>query len=210
MGKSGPKLTRVERAAAEARVLDLHYRYWSQEAIGLEVDLSQSQVSRILKKVEARYKRDAEARVAAAEEGKQRERERKLDELRHIKRELSDAWERSKREREITETEKSDGGCEGGKGGASRKAKIRREGRDGNAVYATAILACIKEENELLDLYPPTRQEVSGPEGAPIQATATVTFIQVPEKLTQEQWTAMPKPIEPPDESEEDDGDDDE
>jgi hypothetical protein len=167
MGKSGPNLTRVERAAAEAR-------------------------------------------VAAAEEGKQRERERKLDELRHIKRELSDAWERSKREREITETEKSDGGCESGKGGASRKAKIRREGRDGNAVYATAILACIKEENELLYLYPPTRQKVSGPEGAPIQATATVAYLQVPEKLTQEQWTAMPKPIAPPYESEEDDEDDDE
>lgn len=189
-GKTGPKLSPTERAIVRERIVNLDARGYGPTEIARRVGLAQSTVTRVLQKVQAEYNARSE-RITKVEV------ERKLVELRALKAELYEAWERSKSERQVSEQQKTEGaGANGGQGVEIRKTKLKKELRDGNVYYANAIRGVIKEENELMGLYPPKRTEHSGIDGGPIETTATI--IRVPPKMDKAGWTAMPKPHGPP------------
>jgi predicted transcriptional regulator len=203
MGKRGPAPgdTHLKRLVRDEEIVTLDLKGYRDYEIAKQMKVSVSTVEKVL----------AKARRAAVERMTQETIAhvvRKIEELRVMRREYWAAWERSQSERQITETEKSEGDGEGkGRGsGVTKKAKIRREGRDGTPSWLDGVQWCFEQEAKLLDLYPAARQEISGLEGGPIQTTSTV--IKVPGKLDQATWSAMPKPIAPADDVNDEDDDD--
>jgi hypothetical protein len=204
MVKRGPKPgdTALKRLLRDQRMVELHVKGYREYEIAAEMKVSLSTVEKVL----------AKARKAAAHAITQEKIVhvvKKIEELRVMRREYWAAWQRSQSERQITETEKSEGDGDGkrSRSGITKKAKIRREARDGTPSWLDGVQWCFEQEAKLLDLYPAARQEISGLEGGPIQTTATV--IKVPGKLDEAAWAAMPKPVTPPDDAEDELDDDD-
>jgi len=110
----------------------LSCRGFSQSQIAAQMGLSQSQISRDL---------DTIGRLMSPQDAteKAKRRDRLLSEMRHAKKELWDAWERSKKDKETSTKEKVVLPGHAKKGGKSanerNKASIRSEGRLPNSSY---------------------------------------------------------------------------
>jgi predicted transcriptional regulator len=76
-----------------------------------------------------------------------------LAELRWVKTEARQAWFDSKQEREVTETEATEGAAQGPR----RKAKVRKEARAGDPAFLGVIVTALMDEAKLLALVPPTK-----------------------------------------------------
>lgn len=161
MGERGPKLNKTERAVVELRIVRMKLDGYAQCEIARAVGLTDGHVSKVLKKYRAQCRKDAiEETEAIIWEH--------VAELKHMKRELAEAWRNSKGVKEIHESEGSGAGNKDG-----RKAKIKREFRDGNPAYMRERRECIQEINKILGVYPAQRTELTGLDGGPIKVEHT-------------------------------------
>jgi hypothetical protein len=78
--------------------------------------------------------------------------------------EAMDAWQRSQGEREVTTTEK----LQGGKVGEMLRAMVKREELSGDAAYLGVILKGAERLSKLYGLDAPQRTELTGPDGGPL------------------------------------------
>ncbi len=142
------------------QVTTLYLRGWTQKQIAAEVGVTQGMISNDLKVIQQRWR---EQTAFNLDEAKAKELAR-LDEL---ERECWAAWEQSKSER--TKARQETGGK--GKDGKATvtKASMEKEQRDGNPAFLQAVLSCIDRRCKLLGLDAPTKSELTGKDGKPIE-----------------------------------------
>lgn len=142
------------------QVTTLYLRGWTQKQIAAEVGVTQGMISNDLKEIQRRWREETAFNLDEAK-GKELAR---LDEL---ERECWAAWEQSKSER--TKARQETGGK--GKDGKATvtKASMEKEQRDGNPAFLQAVLSCIDRRCRLLGLDAPTKSELTGKDGKPIE-----------------------------------------
>lgn len=150
---SAPKRTDFQREESYNQITELYLRGKKQSEIAATLGLSQGMISNDLKVIQRRWR---ESTAMNLDEAKAKELAR-LDEL---EREFWSAWEASKGERTQARQEKNNAG-------ATVKASMMKEQRDGNPAFLTGVLNCIDRRCKLLGLDAATKQEMSGPGGSP-------------------------------------------
>ncbi len=143
MGRSSH--TRTEIAARRERVAALYLQGKSQYAIGRELGLTQTNVSRDLDAI-----RQVWLANAVRDYGERQAEE--LAKCDRLEAEAWEAWERSKQPAETTTAERVT------LDGTDRtKAAKRTEGRDGNPTFLTVVERCIAKRCEILGLDAPKK-----------------------------------------------------
>ena len=89
--------------------------------------------------------------------------EEQLAKIDRIECEAWDAWERSKLESVKTRQSKVEGDRK------STAATVDKEAQNGDPRYLSAVMSCIERRSKLLGLDAPSRQELTGAGGAPIE-----------------------------------------
>jgi predicted transcriptional regulator len=153
------KRTPVERNRDLKLTAEMYIRGKTQYEIASELGISQSQVNYDLKAIQAQWR---ESTTMNLDEAKAKELAR-LDEL---EREFWAAWEASKGERTQARQEKNNSG-------ATVKASMMKEQRDGNPAFLNGVLSCIDRRCKLLGLDAPTKSELTGKDGGPIRTENT-------------------------------------
>jgi hypothetical protein len=109
--------------------------------------------------------RDFEAMLAEWRASHERDTDAKvqqiLAEIQLMRAEAWAAWERSKQPREVTTTERT----QGGEGGDRLKAGVRKEGRDPASEYMRTVEWCIEKECEIWGLNAPKKVAMTDPSG---------------------------------------------
>ena len=142
-----PKRTDFQREADYVQITELYLRGKRQSEIAPLLNLSQGMISNDLKVIQRRWR---ESTTMNLDEAKAKELAR-LDEL---EREFWAAWEASKGERTQARQEKNNAG-------ATVKASMTKEQRDGNPAFLTGVLNCIDRRCKLLGLDAPTKSELA-------------------------------------------------
>jgi hypothetical protein len=143
--------------------------------------LSRQQISFDVKKIEARWR-------AATLENTTDLKAKQLRDLRMRQRELYRAWERSKLDSVRQFAEESTDGHEGGNGGGKhQKKRLTKEGQCGDAAFMKLILDIDDKIMRLLGIEAPSKHELSGPQGTPLQVQANTDLSH----LTAEQVDAI-------------------
>lgn len=160
------KTGRAERLQGVARG---YLRGMTQVELAAEYGVSQGTISKDLAALRAMWLESAlvdfdEARQVA------------LAKIDHLEAEYWAAWETSKTERVKTATGKTDKGT---------SARVEKEQRDGNPQYLAGVQWCIAERIKLLGLYAPTKQELTGRGGGPIEVKGdkgalTLAYYEMP------------------------------
>lgn len=153
----------VERDRIEVARYYLQGKY--QHEIAQLLGISQQQVSFDLKAVQSHW-RDVPGLQLTELKTKQ------LAKIDLLEQEYWEAWQNSKKPKDVTNTSKE--------GDRIRVGK-RSEPRNGNPQFLQGIERCIAERNKMLGLYAATKSELTGADGAPIQAglsSATVDAIK--------------------------------
>lgn len=132
----------------------------TQAQIAEQLNLSQAQVSRDLKEVQRQWREQTTLNI---DEAKQRELER-IDVL---ERTYWEAWRHSREERTKTRTSSK---------GQDKSASIEKESLTGNPAYLAGVQWCIEQRCKLLGLNAPTRTEVTGKDGSPVEQVILVTL----------------------------------
>lgn len=161
MAKRGPKRNVHTTLAHKAEVMRLSCQGWSQTRIGEHLGITQQQVSidfrRVQKSLVKQMNRDAESLLAT-----------KLEEIRGMKEQLWEQWERSKLDLErITQkrSKKPDRIDKDGseiEGAESLEVTKMREGRLAMAAYMDQIRDLIDMECKLHGLYPERVTTIKG------------------------------------------------
>lgn len=140
--KPGPKLTKTEREAVKARVAHLDRLGWNQFQIARDVGVSQPMVGQYLKRIREDYKKQ---QFGSRDELLAKQ----MESLAWTKKEVSEAWELSKQDREkhVSETTMTEAGT-------TQKEKDEREGRLPASEYQRLYLEALEKENKLLGLIP--------------------------------------------------------
>jgi hypothetical protein len=137
-------------------------------ALGMEPN-QQSTISRDIKAIREEWKASA---VRDFDEAKGRE----LEKLEAIEADAWAAWERSRSERTITRTRRTEkpgqspAGKDGKESGAllqSALAESRKEQRDGEQGFLAVALKCVQERCKILGLHAPVRHAHGGDSSAP-------------------------------------------
>jgi predicted transcriptional regulator len=140
------KRTDFQREENYVQITALYLRGKYQSEIAKLLGLSQGMISQDLKVIQRRWR---ESTIMNLDEAKAKELAR-LDEL---EREFWAAWEASKGERTQARQEKNNAG-------ATVKASMIKEQRDGNPAFLTGVLSCIDRRCKLLGLDAPTKSEL--------------------------------------------------
>lgn len=129
----------AQAAARRQKVAALYLRGRYQAEIAQELHVSQQQISKDLRTLQAAWLTaalcDFDARKAI-----------ELQRLDAIEREAWEAWERSKEPREVTITEASEGTHTG------RKATMRKEGQAGDPRFLAEIGKCVDRRCSILGI----------------------------------------------------------
>ena len=155
--RSVRKRTNVQRNNQLDEIHRLSCRGFSQREIARKMNLSQSQISRDL---------EAIARIISPQNAteKAKRRDMLLAEMRHGKRELWDAWDRSKQDKETSTKEKvlSEGhaGKRGKAANERTKASIRSEGRLPNRAYMSELNKIWEKEAKMLGMNEPEKHDI--------------------------------------------------
>ncbi len=140
----GPKLTKTQREEVKARVAHLDRLGWNQYDIGREVGVSQAMVGQYLKRIREDYRKEQFG-------SKEEQLAKQMASLNWSKKEVSEAWERSKKDREKSIIEDSDGVK-----GAIHKERTETEDRLPASEYQRLYLEALAAERKLLGLEPET------------------------------------------------------
>lgn len=180
--KSGPHLSVEEREAGKIRIAHLIRRGYTQAVIAEELGITPGRVSQVWKQIKQEWKEshrleDVEAHINS-----------RLEQLAETKMEAWKAWERSKEDARRVEQESFPvrvcAKCEGkgkvrppgptkvmvkcvrcsgtGETGGPGRANTITEGRLPGAEYLKVVVSCLKEEAELLALYPERTLKLKG------------------------------------------------
>jgi len=162
--RSVRKRTFKQRDNQLDEIHELSCRGYTQAQIGARLGLSQSQICRDLEKIAVMLSpKDATERA--------QRRARLLSKMRHAEKELWDAWERSKQDKETSTKEKVLlPGCasgHAGKGGKTaktanerNKASIKSEGRLPNSTYMGQLNKLWDREAKLLGMNEPETHDI--------------------------------------------------
>ena len=142
---AAPKRTAIQRERDRSTISELYLRGWTQLKIAEFLELSQSQVSRELSKIKARWQAEATQNygLLIAEQ---------LHRLSMLESESWQAWERSQVTKEQSLSEKMAEAASGGD--AKTKIQRRTETRIGDPKFLETLIKCLQERSKLLDLYP--------------------------------------------------------
>jgi hypothetical protein len=146
--KPGPTRSQKEREAHRLELPKLMRRGWTQTMIAEKFGVSSQQIACDWKIVVKDLNREATAEV----------REHvalKLQEYAEVKREMWEAWEKSKQNQE----ERLEEDVSSERGGHTKTA-LKEKGSCGDAKYMNIILECLKAERELQGLNP--AKEIKG------------------------------------------------
>jgi predicted transcriptional regulator len=174
-----------------ARIIDRQLRAWelaivgrSQRAIALELGVSQSAVSKILRRVGRQRSHELE-QLAAQQLGLD------VDRLDYVFREAADAWEKSKTEssRRRQQRTQRDGPAAAGAGASTTIAEAIVSTREGDPRFLSQARAAVADRRALLKpVQGGTRKEgPDEPPADPYQAIAKLTKLGVDELKTLEQ-----------------------
>lgn len=128
---------------------------WQQE-IANTLGVSQEQVSYDLRAIQKQWRDLPQAEINEL-------RNKQLAKIDCLEREYWEAWQNSKKPKDITNTSKE---------GDRIRASKRSEPRNGNPQFLQGIERCIAERNKMLGLYAATKNEVTGADGAPLYVVA--------------------------------------
>ena len=141
----GPKRTPTERVQQRALIADLLLKNWTQTAIGEHLKLSQSQVSRELRRIKEDWKKESNRDFDLSVE-------QELKRLELIERTYWQAWDKSLQPKESTSSEKK---------GSEVKVGKRTEQRAGNPQFLKGVMECIDRRCKLLGLDAPVKSEIT-------------------------------------------------
>jgi hypothetical protein len=139
------KRTNFERERDLERITEMYLRGKFQSEIAEVMEVSQGQISYDLTIIKKRWQ---ESSLVNWDEARQRELAR-IDEL---ERTYWSAWEASKTERTKARQEKNNAG-------ATVKASMEKEQRDGNPAFLDGVMKCITERCKILGLNAPTKNQ---------------------------------------------------
>jgi len=142
---AAPKRTKFQREENYVQITELYLRGKTQYEIAALLEISQSQVNYDLKVIQRQWR---ESTTMNLDEAKAKELAR-LDEL---ERTFWAAWESSKTERTQARQEKNNAG-------ATVKASMTKEQRDGNPAFLAGVMGCIEQRCKLLGLYAATKTQ---------------------------------------------------
>src|SRR6516164_5657438 len=195
--RSGRKRTFKQRDNQLDEIHELSCRGFTQAQIGARLGLSQSQICRDLEKIAVMLSpKDATERA--------QRRARLLSKMRHAEKELWDAWERSKQDKETSTKEKvllaGNASGHAGKGGKRaktanerNKASIKSEGRLPNSTYTGQLNKIWDREAVLLGMNEPETHDI---------LVKQVQFIEIvrpaPKQPTTPPTLTSPTPLTPP------------
>ena len=164
------KRTQAQRAADLVQIENLHLRGKTQIEIA-EIISSQRPYTLSRQQVDYDLRSLTKSWLAEATAERNSAMAKELATIKALQAECWAAWEQSKSER--TKARQETGGK--GKDGKATvtKASMEKEQRDGNPAFLQAVLSCIDRRCKLLGLDAPTKQEVTGKDGGPIQAETT-------------------------------------
>jgi len=108
--------------------------------------VSQAQISMDVRTLQKRW-------VAAGLMDLTEAKARELAKIDELERTYWDAWEESKKARQVDTSGKTEGG--------ELRAQIRKETRDGNPAFLTGVGWCIDRRAKLLGLDAPTKQDIT-------------------------------------------------
>lgn len=145
-----------------------------QIEIAKELGLSQGQISQDLAEVLRRWRAEAADTIDAI-------KQRELDKINNLEIEYWHAWELSLKDATGVSVETktvalkmpADGGDPVELPAAETKTTKRRQGQSGNPAYLAGVQWCIDRRCKLLGLDAPTKSELTGKDGGPIQTEAT-------------------------------------
>lgn len=145
----GAKFTPEQRQQHIATVESLYLSGQSQADIGKEIGVSQQQVSKYLRKLQAAW-------LARLGEGLESVKGRELARLDRLEREYWRAWERSQQDAE-TVKQKVNGKGETAKVQAEKSTK----GQSGDPRYLQGIMGCIEMRVKIVGGFAPTKLDVT-------------------------------------------------
>ena len=147
------KRTPFERERDYERITRWYIRGDTQTEIAARLGLSQKQISYDLNTIRQRWRKETTFNL---DEHKQRELAR-IDEA---EREYWQAWERSKKRKTKQVREMP---------GDGSRFVVERGQCDGNPAFLAGVMACIDRRCKLLGLDAPSKQELTGKDGGPIE-----------------------------------------
>lgn len=154
------KRTETQREYDLELTASLYLRGNSQQSIAERIGVTREQIKYDLKAIQKRWQDKTTINLDAA---KQKELAR-IDEL---EREYWQAWDASKGEK-TKQRQESNGKDSEGKPRII-KAVMEKDQMLGNPAFLAGVQWCISERCKLLGIYAPAKQEMSGPNGGPIE-----------------------------------------
>lgn len=142
---AAPKRTKTERIRDRSVISELLLKGWTQAAIGQYLEISQSQVSRELRRIKEDWKKESNRDFDLSVE-------QELKRLELIERTYWQAWDKSLQPKESTSSEKK---------GSEVKVGKRTEQRAGNPAYLKGVMECIDRRCKLLGLDAPVKSEIT-------------------------------------------------
>jgi hypothetical protein len=149
-------------ASRRQKVAAAYLRGEYQVDIAARFGISQQQISLDLKAIRAAWLQSAIRDFDAA-------RAEELAKIDQVEAEYWQAWERSKKDKEIA-VQESDGALdEKTKKPKIKKLSLRKEGQAGNAVFLQGVLTCIERRCKILGLDAPERFQINWDDLTPEQ-----------------------------------------
>ncbi len=158
-----------ERAFHLSEVARLYLQGKRQNEIAMSRQVTQSQISKDLKLLQAMWMESAQRDFDTV-------KQEQLAKIDHLEREAWAAWERSLQDKEVTFTEQANASPAAAlltglpeddkpvlKPGSTRtKTYIRKEGQTGNTAYLAQVQWCIEQRCKIFALYP--SKDAGGPD----------------------------------------------
>ncbi len=151
----------AERARDAELIGRLYLQGFSQAEIGKQVNVSQPTVSRAIRDLQPIWLASAGQNIAEA-------KGRELARLDALELEYWHAWRRSQQTFHKRSIKRAGLGAGGDAGQGATESKIEDEDRIGDPRFLDGILDCIRRRCDILGVDAPKRQELAGPEGAPL------------------------------------------
>jgi hypothetical protein len=145
---AGHKRTKAERERDLDKIAALHLGERTQAEIAAELGVSRQQIGYDLNTLQERW-------LASSLSSFDANKARELAKIHRLERMYLDAWERSREEKQTTNTQRTHVGQASELG----KAAIRKESRDGNPAFLEGARWCIAERIKLLGLATPTQAD---------------------------------------------------
>ncbi len=147
-------------AERRVRVAKMYLQGMTQAAIGKVLEVTQMTISNDLKALHEEW-------VVSANGPTNEMKARELAKIDMIEQECWSEWERSKKDRETHSAAKEDSPITGQKS----KTGLKREGQTADTAYIARIQWCIETRCKILGFNAPSKTEITGPGGGPIQIT---------------------------------------